>query len=183
MHIPRRLYYLIGVVLSFVFLGGFLRRSFDTLLDNTFGCIKAYFLGWIIYFALALALGAILQAFSLTDINPNNQTIEQLLGQQRSYIIVMTVFLAPIVEECIFRGGLFCGLYRKNRWVAYAVSIAVFSLYHVWQYALIDVRYLLYALQYIPASFVLCWMYEKSGTIWTPILFHMSFNAMTLYVM
>lgn len=177
------LYYLIGVVLSFVFLGGFLRRSFDTLLDNTFGCIKAYFLGWIVYFALALAFGAILQAFSLTDINPNNQTIEQLLGQQRSYIIVMTVFLAPIVEECIFRGGLFCGLYRKNRWVAYAVSIAVFSLYHVWQYALIDVRYLLYALQYIPASLTLCWVYEKSGTIWAPILFHMSFNAMTLYVM
>lgn len=176
------LYYVVSAVLSFVFLGGFLRRSFDTLLDNTFRCVTSFALGWVLYFVLAFVAGFILQALSLNDLNPNEETIGQLLEQQRNYIVVMTVFLAPIVEECIFRGGLFCGLHRKNRFLAYAVSIAVFSLYHVWQYALIDPKYLLFALQYIPASFVLCWVYERSGSIWTSILFHMSFNAFTLLI-
>lgn len=176
------LYYVVSAVLSFVFLGGFLRRSFDTLLDNTFRCVSSFALGWVLYFVLAFVAGLILQALSLNDLNPNEETIEQLLEQQRNYIVVMTVFLAPIVEECIFRGGLFCGLHRKNRFLAYAVSIAAFSLYHVWQYALIDPKYLLFALQYIPASFVLCWVYERSGSIWTSILFHMSFNAFTLLI-
>lgn len=176
------LYYVVSAVLSFVFLGGFLRRSFDTLLDNTFRCVSSFALGWVLYFVLAFVAGFILQALSLNDLNPNEETIGQLLEQQRNYIVVMTVFLAPIVEECIFRGGLFCGLHRKNRFLAYAVSIAAFSLYHVWQYALIDPKYLLFALQYIPASFVLCWVYERSGSIWTSILFHMSFNAFTLLV-
>lgn len=176
------LYYVVSAVLSFVFLGGFLRRSFDTLLDNTFRCVSSFALGWVLYFVLAFVAGFILQALSLNDLNPNEETIEQLLEQQRNYIVVMTVFLAPIVEECIFRGGLFCGLHRKNRFLAYAVSIAAFSLYHVWQYALIDPKYLLFALQYIPASFVLCWVYERSGSIWTSILFHMSFNAFTLLI-
>ena len=176
------LYYVVSAVLSFVFLGGFLRRSFDTLLDNTFRCVSSFALGWVLYFVLAFVAGFILQALSLNDLNPNEETIEQLLEQQRNYIVVMTVFLAPIVEECIFRGGLFCGLHQKNRFLAYAVSIAAFSLYHVWQYALIDPKYLLFALQYIPASFVLCWVYERSGSIWTSILFHMSFNAFTLLI-
>lgn len=176
------LYYVVSAVLSFVFLGGFLRRSFDTLLDNTFRCVSSFALGWVLYFVLAFVAGFILQALSLNDLNPNEETIGQLLEQQRNYIVVMTVFLAPIVEECIFRGGLFCGLHRKNRFLAYAVSIAAFSLYHVWQYALIDPKYLLFALQYIPASFVLCWVYERSGSIWTSILFHMSFNAFTLLI-
>lgn len=176
------LYYVVSAVLSFVFLGGFLRRSFDTLLDNTFRCVSSFALGWVLYFVLAFVAGFILQALSLNDLNPNEETIEQLLEQQRNYIVVMTVFLAPIVEECIFRGGLFCGLHSKNRFLAYAVSIAAFSLYHVWQYALIDPKYLLFALQYIPASFVLCWVYERSGSIWTSILFHMSFNAFTLLI-
>lgn len=174
------LYYVVSAVLSFVFLGEFLRRSFDTLLDNTFRCFTSFVLGWVAYFVLAFVAGLILVVFSLNDLNPNEETIEQLLEQQRNYIIVMTVFLAPIVEECIFRGGLFCGLHQKNRFLAYAVSIAAFCLYHVWQYALIDPKYLLCALQYIPASFVLCWVYERSGSIWTSILFHMSFNAFTL---
>lgn len=176
------LYYVVSAVLSFVFLGGFLRRSFDTLLDNTFRCVSSFALGWVLYFVLAFVAGFILQALSLNDLNPNEETIGQLLEQQRNYIVVMTVFLAPIVEECIFRGGLFCGLHSKNRFLAYAVSIAAFSLYHVWQYALIDPKYLLFALQYIPASFVLCWVYERSGSIWTSILFHMSFNAFTLLI-
>ena len=42
---------------------------------------------------------------------------------------------------------------------------------------------LLYALEYIPVSFALAWAYERSGSIWTNIFFHMGFNALSYYVL
>ena len=177
-------YYCTSAVLTFVLLGKFLRRNFDSLLDNLWGSLVAFVVGWGIYFVLALAFGLLIKALGIGEDNPNNSAIEEMLEQDRGIIIAMTVFLAPIVEECIFRGGLFCGLYRKNRYLAYVVSIVLFSVYHVWQYALAaqDISYLLYAISYIPASFALCWTYERSGSIWTSIFFHMSFNAYALAV-
>ena len=179
------LYYCMSAVLTFVLLGKLLRRNFDSLLDNLWGSVKAFAVGWVIYFALALVVGTVTAWLGIgVEDNPNNSAINDMLGQDKNIIIAMTVFLAPIVEECIFRGGFFCAFYRKNRCLAYVLSIVLFSVYHVWQYAFAaqDISYLLYAVSYIPASFVLCWVYEKSGSIWTSIFFHMSFNAYALAV-
>lgn len=176
------IYYCTSIVIAFLLLGKFLRRSFDTLLDNPWGCLKAFLIGWGIYFVLAAIVGVVITALGMEDNNPNNEAIDNMLRQERGMIIAMTVFLAPIVEECIFRGGIFGGLYRKNRIVAYVVSIVLFSVYHVWQYAFAaqDLSYLLFAISYIPASFALCWCYENSGSIWTSIFFHMGFNLYAL---
>ena len=178
------IYYCTSAVLTLLLLGKFLRTQLDPLLDRLPGNIITFFIGWGIYFALALIVGVVVTWLGISDGNPNDAAIDDMLKQDRNSIIAMTVILAPIVEECIFRGGLFCGLYRKNRYLAYVVSIVLFSVYHVWQYALAaqDISYLLYAISYIPASFALCWAYERSGSIWTSIFFHMSFNAYALAV-
>lgn len=171
-------YYVATTLLVCVFLGKYLRRSFDGLVDAPGRCISSFVLGWGLYLVLAFAASCLLSALGLSD-NLNQDSIDTMLGQERNLIIVMTVFMAPIAEECIFRGGLFCGLYPKSRFAAYAVSMLLFCLYHVWQYAVAlgDVRYLLMAIQYLPAAFVLCWVYERSGSVWTNIFFHMSVNA------
>ena len=36
----------------------------------------------------------------------------------------------------------------------------------------------LYALQYLPVTLALCYSYERSGCLWTPILLHMFNNVM-----
>ena len=178
------IYYLTSAVLTFVFLGKFLRTQFDPLVDRLWGNFVTFLFGWAIYFVLAFFVGLVMTWLGISDGNPNNAAVNDMLNEERNIIIVMTVILAPIVEECILRGGFFCGFYRKNRYLAYVLSIVLFSVYHVWQYAFAaqDVSYLIYAISYIPASFVLCWVYEKSGSIWTSIFFHMSFNAYALIV-
>lgn len=178
------IYYITSAVLTLLLLGKFLRTQFDPLLDRLPNNIITFFIGWGIYFALAFVVGVVVIWLGLNENNPNNDAIDTMLRQDRNSIIAMTVILAPLVEECIFRGGFFCGFYRKNRYVAYVLSIVLFSVYHVWQYAFAaqDPSYLLYAISYIPASFVLCWLYEKTGSIWTSIFFHMSFNAYALIV-
>lgn len=178
------IYYVISLVLTAVFMGKYLRRSFDGLVDAPMRCISAFAVGYLAYIGLSMLAGWLLSLLNISTDNLNEASISTMLSQDRGIIIAMTVFLAPIVEECIFRGGLFCGLHQKSRAAAYIASMVLFCLYHVWQYAvaLWDVSYLLLAIQYIPAAFVLCWVYERSGSIWTSIFFHMSVNATAVFL-
>ena len=68
---------------------------------------------------------------------------------------------------------------------AYAVSIALFSLYHVWQYVVMygDPKLLLSALAYVPVSAALTFCYEQTRSIWPPVFFHMCINALSLAVL
>ncbi len=179
------LYYCISITLTAVLLGRFLRRGFDSLLDNFGGCVKAFLFGWLIFFALAMLSGYAMSLSGVTEASPNDQMLDMLINEDRGIILALSLFVAPVVEECIFRGGIFCGLYRKNRILAYTASILLFAVYHIWQYvaATGDFSYLIYILSYIPASFVLCWVYEKSGSIWTSIFFHICNNLFAFSVM
>ena len=73
----------------------------------------------------------------------------------------------------------------KSRFWAYAASIALFSLYHVWQYVLVyqDPKLLLSALAYVPVSAALTFCYEQTRSIWPPVFFHMCINALSLAVL
>ena len=128
---------------------------------------------------LVLALG--------TDLSnpPNNEAVLDMADTGFNMTFALAVFLAPMVEEPLFRGAVFGSLYRRSRWAAYAVSAALFSLYHVWQFAAAygDPTYLIYALAYVPVSLALAFAYERSGSIWVPIAFHMTINAVTMYVL
>ncbi len=176
-------YYASSLLLVALLLGRYLRRSFDGLADAPFRCLSSFALGWLMYIALSFAAAYLLQLLNVTGDNLNEETVNTMLGDERGVIVAMTVFMAPVVEETLFRGGLFCGLYPRSRAAAYLVSMTLFCLYHVWQYAVLlqDVSYLLLAIQYIPAAFVLCFIYRRSGSIWTGIFFHMSVNALAVF--
>ena len=80
----------------------------------------------------------------------------------------------------MFRAGIFGTLRRYNRWAAYIAATLVFSAYHVYAYALQDSTYWLYIIQYIPVSFLLCRVYERTNTIWSSIFFHMLVNWVSM---
>ena len=92
----------------------------------------------------------------------------------------LAVFLAPLVEEPIFRGGIFGLLYERSRFAAYIVSMLLFSLAHVLGYAIADPVYWIYLLQYLPASWMLCRTYERCRSIWGSILLHMMINGISV---
>jgi len=177
------IYYSIGLILTFAFAGKYLRRSFDSFLDDALNSALCVVVAWAVYLVLFLIVNTLVDNLEiLSSGNPNQQTIEGIAQMNTKYLLAFSVLMAPIVEEVIFRGGLFCGLYHKNRIAAYAVSVVAFALYHVWQYAFYsgDLHALIFAVQYIPAGIALCWCYERSGSIWACILFHMSINLWSL---
>ena len=90
------------------------------------------------------------------------------------------IYLAPVVEEMLFRAGIFGLLWQRNRRAAYIVSALCFALYHVVPYAILQPAYWLFLLEYIPVSLLLAYCYERTNSIWCSIFFHMLVNGVSM---
>ena len=174
-------YYALGLVFTLTVMLSFLRAGFDTLMDNLPRCVLTLAAAVALDYCLSFAVTAVLLLLREASQTPNNEAVMTLADENYGLVRALAVFIAPMVEETLFRGVVFGSLRKKSRALAYIVSVALFSLCHVWQYALaaMDPRELLYAVQYIPVSFALAWCYERSGTIWAPIFMHMGINALS----
>ena len=173
--------YITGAVYMLVFVGRFLRRDFDPLCDHLRYCILQIVICYGMMVAFNLILSAVLSLILPADsANPNNSAVMEMAGVEYGKTVALAVFLAPLVEEPVFRGAVFGSLRSRSRILAYAVSMLLFALYHVWGYALQDPIYWLYLLQYLPVSWLLCRCYERCNSIWGSIFFHMMVNAISL---
>ena len=69
------------------------------------------------------------------------------------------------------------------RVAAYAASMILFSVYHIWAYAISDASYWIYVIQYLPVAFLLCRCYERCNSIWGSIGLHMLVNGMSMWAL
>lgn len=179
------IYYLISFVFVLIFLFRFLKGSFSDLLDNIVPSLQAIVLAYFLNY-LAVFLVTLLLSLVLDDVpNPNTQEVVSQTKLNANAMIVVAVLLAPVVEETLFRGALFGTLRSKSRALAYVFSAFAFAFYHLWQYFATGFQWpmLLYLLQYIPPSVALCWCYERSGSIWAPIVLHAVINLISMRIL
>lgn len=176
----------VSAVALLLMLHRFWRESFHRMLDQPGRCLGAMLLGGLVNYALSLAVSPVLLLVldGAVD-NPNNAALLEIAQQDLGMIKAASVFLAPLVEETLFRGVVFGSLRPRRRVLAYALSTGLFSLLHVWQYILVsaDASLLVYALQYIPSGVALAYCYERSGSIWPPIFLHMLLNTVAFTVL
>ena len=175
------IYYLISFAFVLIAFWRFLKEGFARFIDRFSYCCMIIVLAYFINLALSGILTALQSVIGELSA-PNNDAIDVLADQSYKQVFALAVLMAPIVEEVLFRGVIFGSIARKNRVVAYAVSIILFSLYHVWQFAVLemDVSVLLSAMLYIPLSTALTFCYDRTETIWTPIFFHIFVNTLAL---
>jgi membrane protease YdiL (CAAX protease family) len=177
------LYYFVGLVFCLTVMFRFLREEFGALCDAPGRCLLSILAAVCATYAMNLVAGLLLLLFGSEGGNPGTADVLRLAGRNLGAVRAIAVFLAPLVEETLFRGVLFGSLRTRSSctW-AYLVSVAVFCVYHVWQYVVTsgDWGQLRYALLYVPVSIALAWCYERSGSLWTCIFFHMGFNAVSL---
>lgn len=161
------IYYAAVLLLLVAVFWDFLKNAFRILRDNTPPNL------------LALAVGvagglAVTVLFSLVPLPVENPVIgdyrEQFLMAPRSTTAVV-MFLRPLVEEILYRGLLFGSLRKRNRAMAYAVSIGLSVLGAAWQFVFPDggAMYLLLALRYIPLAAATAWSYDVGGSVLTPM--------------
>ena len=178
--IANFLIYAIGAVYMLLVLRRFFRRDFDALCDHPLSIFLLVFGAyWASRFGEVL-IALLLEQLSVTGSNENNEAVIQMAKNQLGPTAAMAVFLAQIVEESMFRAGIFGLIRRKSRFLAYAVSSLCFALYHVWESALYDPRQLIFMLQYLPSSLALAYVYERSDSVWSCILLHMLVNGIAM---
>ncbi len=133
--------------------------------------------------SLAAAYPIIALALNLTArvVGPDLQQQDMLTylqtappGPERLLAVVMAVIVAPVSEEFIFRGYLH-GVLRNHagRWVSLVVVSLLFAAIHANVAVLAGLFVLAVALTLV---------YERTGSLWAPILMHAVFNAITVTV-
>lgn len=163
----------------------FLIQSAKISLADPWRTISSALLGYGGYMAGSYALSVIILLIEPEFFNVNDSSIAVLAEGNFFLTAFGTVLLVPVAEELLFRGLLFASIYNRNRFLAYVVTTACFSLLHILGYiGLYEPRMLILSLlQYIPASLALAWAYARADSIWAPILLHMLVNAIGMTAM
>lgn len=131
----------------------------------------------LLAFPITLAINWVLQTlFGAPTDNPqlNIVAADGFSWPTMIGMLVVVGGLVPFAEELVFR-GLFYGWLRArwNRTLAVGVSAACFALMH-------GIPWLIPVLLVLGVMFAL--LYERSGSLWPPILMHGAFNSITVII-
>lgn len=179
------IYYYILLAVTVVIFHGFLARTSQRLLDNLDGAVKTALAGLVALYGLNELAYRLIRMAVGGRTNLNDITISASIDGAPHMTLLIVVFLAPFVEETLFRGLVFGGIRGRSRAAAYLVSCLLFALLHVWQFAVVnrDLTYFLLMAQYLVPGLVLAWAYEHSGTLWTSVALHAAANALSIWTM
>ena len=179
------LYYYILFAVTIIIFHGFLARTSRHLMDNLGGACKTAAAGLVGLYGLNELVYRLTNLIFTNRTNLNDTTISAQIDDAPHMTLLIVIFLAPFVEEVLFRGLVFGNLKSKSRGLAYVVSCLLFALLHVWQFAVVkqDVTYFLLMIQYLVPGLVLAWAYDHSGTLWASIGLHAAANALSVWAM
>ena len=175
------IYYFLLLCATVLLFWGFLRHSFDILLDWLPENLVAFAAGLV----GAGALHFLAMRLPYPVENPNVLLYPEQFAAAPQATVLILVVLTPIVEEVLFRGLMFGSLRKYSRSLGYVVSILVYAFYAAQQYAFtpgnVDLRYLLLMVRYLPMAAALTWSYDNGGSVWTPIFLRMALNGFQLF--
>ena len=138
--------------------------------------VAVSFLAYLVYIGIALLIAALL--------SPEQEDVTRELGVDEGTVGAIAagfliVVAAPLSEEIFFRGFLFAGIRRSGGFVIGAIaSSAIWGLFHYtgsdsWPVVL----------QLSIFGVVLCWLYQRTGSIWPTIAVHGLNNAIAFTVL
>ncbi len=100
--------------------------------------------------------------------------IKSLDIKQVALFFLVTIVLAPILEESLFRGLLYSPLYRKvGRYLAIILSSLIWAVGHF--------QPLLPSVGIFMTGILLAWLYDRSGSLIHPIIFHIFINSWIVF--
>ena len=174
------IYYYVLFATTLLIFHDYIGRTTRRFADNLGPACRAIVVGLIALYGLNELVFRLTRLVVGNQTNLNDVAISAQINDAPHVTLLITIFLAPFVEEVLFRGLVFGNLRGKSRPIAYLVSCLLFALLHVWQFAVVqqDVTYFLLMVQYLVPGLVLAWAYDHSGSLWTAIGLHTAANAL-----
>ncbi len=183
-HVRNMIYYYVLFSLTLVIFWNFLGRTTGYFLGAPWRTLGTVCLGLVAFYGINELAHRVFSLIIANQTNLNDVTISAQVADAPRSTLFIIIFLAPFVEEVLFRGLVFGNLRDHSRWAAYAVSCLLFAFLHVWQFAVVsrNISYFLLMLQYLAPGLVLAWTYERSGTLWGSIFLHAAVNGLAIWV-
>jgi len=182
-HTENAIYYYVLFAVTLVLFWIYIGRTTSYFLTSTLPTLGTVGLGLVAFYGLNELSYRVLRLVLDSQTNLNDVAISAQVADAPRSTFLIVVFLAPFVEEVLFRGYIFGNIRQRSRTAAYVVSCLLFAFLHVWQFAVVEqsLGYFMLMLQYLVPGLVLAWAYERSGTLWGSILIHMFVNAVAMW--
>lgn len=166
------------VILTLVFLPE-LKAEFKVFKNNTKNSFDNGFKYWLLGLFIMIISNVILNYIVFKGKIAANEELNRqaILSNPVWYTVLSVGFIAPIMEELIFRKSL--DKIFNNPIFYYLVSGLLFGFAHALA-DLSNVLYLLYIIPYGALGFVFALMDKKTNTVFTSIVMHSIHNLLTL---
>lgn len=164
-------YYCLGLILVYLLLHYVYKVRITEVFD-----LKLHQFPLILKVCSILAVLHILDTLGTRKSLPSAISDIKLLDT-RSIILFsfIAIIVAPIVEEVIFRGLLYSPLYRKTgRYPAIILSSLIWTYGHSLE---IYPNITIFGFGIFIIGIILAWLYDRSGSLLTPIIVHMFQNS------
>ena len=158
-----------------------IRKKINVSIVETFNLKTAYLRYILILCGILTILNIISIHFFDTNflLRAEPQKYEAIRSMGMGYTLLfsfVTIIVTPIFEESIFRGLLYAPLYRKTgRFFAITLSSLIWTHGHFYYWPNVFGIFLV--------GIVLAWLYDRSGSLLHPIIFHMFKNSWMLLYM
>ena len=182
-NLRNMIFYYTLFALTLVIFWHYLGHTTSYFFSNFWKTTGAVCLGLVAFYGLNELSYRVFDLFLGNMTNLNDVAISAQIHDAPRSTMFIVIFLAPFVEEVLFRGYVFGNLRGRNRTAAYTVSCLLFAFLHVWQFVVIhqNLSYFLLMLQYLVPGLVFAWTYERSGTLWGSVLLHAAVNALAVW--
>lgn len=169
-------YWLVASIFIVVLIYASLRFIYKVSIIDIFN-LKLSYLPFIIklcvIFTVISFLGYYFQGIDLGE----QQEFENIKSMDIKNLIVYSLvglIVGPILEETIYRGILYVPLYRKvGRYLAMIITSFVWTFGHFYDLST--------SITVFTLGLIFAWLYDRSGSLLHPIIFHMFRNNWLIY--
>ena len=182
--LQNAIYYYTLFTVTILIFHGFIGRTTRNFADNLGNACKAVVVGLIALYGLNELMYRLTRLLVNNHTNLNDSTISAQIHDAPRVTLLIVIFIAPFVEEVLFRGYVFGMLRGHSKILAWGVSCVLFAFLHVWQLAAgsWSLWTVVLLVQYLVPGLVLAWTYDRCGSLWGPILLHMAVNALSVWL-
>ena len=165
---------IITLIIIYIYRKNFI-PNFKDFIKNFKVYIDKYIKYWFLMLGLMLLSNSIITNFTSSEIAENQEAIVSLLGSFPIYTIVITVLIAPFMEELVFRLS-FRKIFAHTNFIYILFSGLFFGAMHV--IGSFESLYdLLFIIPYSIPGFIFAYIYTKTNNICIPISLHMLHNS------
>ena len=176
-------YYALFILVLVIFYQ-FIGRTTGLFLGAPGRTLATAWTGLVLFYGLShLVRRLLLVIFGTAGPDMSWQPISAQIDSVPRTTVLILVLISPFIEEVLFRGYVFGWLRGRNRWAAYGISCFLYAFLYFWNMIPggFSLESLALALQVAIPGGVLAWAYDRSGTLWAPLLIHITANALAIW--